>query len=200
MGQIVKLKNVRGAFMVLGEPEFFGGSKQKPTDKRRWSATALIPAADPQKKLVDEALIAVAKEQWPQKWQQKLANILPDPKGCCFTDGNRKPDYDGFPGHWALTAHRTEDKGRPIVFDNDKSPIYKTNNELYEGKAGRIFSGCFINMHVEIWAQENNQGAGLRATLQGIQRYGVGPAFGGGRAPNPDDFDELPPEEEESLS
>lgn len=191
MGTKLKLTDVRCAFLELGEPSFFGGTKQRPNDKRRWSATALIPLASPQKKMVDEALRACAKEKWAAKAEGILANILPDPKACCWTDGNRKADYDGFPGNWVLTSHRNEDQGRPLVMDNDKAPIYKPDNTLYEGKAGRLFSGCYVNLSVELWAQDNASGKGLRCALLGIQRVRTGPAFGGGSLPNPDEFQEL---------
>jgi hypothetical protein len=190
MGIKLMLSNVRCSFITLGEPEYFGGQKTKDTDKRRWSSTFLIPANSPYKKQIDEALRAVAKEQWPLKWEVHLANILPDPKGCCFVDGARK-EYEGYAGHWALSAHRTEDKGRPLVFDVDKSPIYKPNNELYEGKAGRIYSGCFVNGQVEIWAQDNKAGKALRCNFLGIQRFKDGDAFSGGTPPNADDFGEI---------
>lgn len=200
MGVTVKLKDVRGSFLVLAEPEYFGGTKSKADDQRRWSATGLVPFADKQTiNLIMDALRFVAKEEWKDKADTMLANILPDPKGCCWVDGNRKA-YDGYKDCWALTAHRPENKGRPLVYDNDKTPIYKANNELYEGKAGRLFSGCYVNMSVEIWAQNNKAGKGLRATLLGIQRVRIGEAFGGGRPPDPNDFDELAGDEEESLS
>ena len=38
MGLKLYLPDVRLSFPVLGEPEYFGGQKQKPTDQRRWSA------------------------------------------------------------------------------------------------------------------------------------------------------------------
>ena len=47
MGTTLLLKDVRCSFITLGEPEYYGGQKTKPTDKRRWSATALIPAGSP---------------------------------------------------------------------------------------------------------------------------------------------------------
>lgn len=190
MGLKLMLGGVRCSFITLEEPKFFSGQKTKDTDKRRWSATALIPTASPYKKQIDDALRAVAREQWPLKFETILANILPDPKGCCWVDGARK-EFEGYQGHWALSAHRTEDKGRPLVFDADKSPIYKPNNELYEGKAGRIYSGCFVNMQVEIWAQDNKAGKALRCALLGIQRFKDGDAFSGGTAPNADDFGEI---------
>jgi hypothetical protein len=187
MGQKLMLNNVRCAFLVLGEPEEF-----KPGDGRpRWSATALVSYTDAQVKSVVATLQAVAKEKWEKKWEAYYEAIIADPKGTCWTDGKRKPDYDGFAQHWALSAHRPKDKGRPLVMDIDKSPIYQADNSVYNGKGGRIYSGCFVNMQVEIWAQENANGKGLRATLLGIQRFKDGDAFGGGAAPNADEFAEI---------
>jgi len=184
------LNHVRCSFITLGEPEYYGGQKSKPTDKRRWSATALIPVDSPLRKQVDAAIEEVAKEKWEKKWQTVMENVRADTKACCFVDGKRK-DYEGYAGHWALTAHRNEDKGRPLVFDSDKSPIYKPNNELYEGKAGRIYSGCYVNMQIEFWPQDNNNGKAVRATLLGIQRKADGDAFSGGVAPDESAFEEI---------
>lgn len=186
MGQKLMLNGVRCAFLVLGEPEDYNGN-----GRFRWSATALVPYGSPTKKAVDDALRAVAVEKWAKKADAYLENILADAKACCWTDGKRKPDYDGFAGHFALAAHRPRDKGRPICFDRDKSPIYKPDNSLYEGKAGRLYAGMFVNMQVEIWAQDNKDGKALRASLLGIQAFKDGDAFGGGAAPNADDFGEI---------
>jgi hypothetical protein len=190
MGTVQKLNNVRCSFLTLGEPEYFGGQKQKPSDKRRWSSTFLIPTGSQLDKEINMLMEQVAAEKWEKKAATILANIRSDPKASCYTDGNRK-DYEGYKDHWALTAHRNEDKGRPLVFDTDKSPIYKPDNELYEGKAGRIYSGCYVNAQVEFWAQDNTSGKGLRCTLLGIQRKGDGLAFSGGTAPDADAFDEI---------
>lgn len=190
MGTTLVLKDVRCSFITLGEPEYFGGQKQKPSDKRRWSSTFLIPSESAYRKQIDAMMEELAKEKWEKKAPTILVNIRSDPKASCFTDGNRK-DYEGYKNHWALTAHRNEDKGRPLVMDTDKSPIYKPDNELYEGKAGRIYSGCFVNAQVEFWAQDNPNGKAIRCTLLGIQRNRDGDAFSGGSAPDADAFDEI---------
>jgi hypothetical protein len=181
------LSGVRCAFLELGEPKEF-----KPGDgKPRWSATALVPYNSPTIAAVVNALKAVAKEKWEKKWEAYYEAIIADPKASCWTDGKRKPDYDGFAGHWALSAHRQAKDGRPLVMDTDKSPIYKPDSTIYDGKGGRIYSGCFVNAQFEIWAQDNSNGKGLRATLLGIQRFKDGDAFGGGTAPNADEFGEI---------
>lgn len=206
MGIKIFLHDVRLSFPTLGEPEYFGGKKNRDTDKRRWSATGLLGAETmaqecdangrptgpklPAIELVNESLKLAAEQKWEKKAAAALANILPDPKGCCFVDGNRK-EYDGYQGKWALSAHRNEDQGRPLVLDNDRSPIYKPDNALYEGKAGRVFGGCYVNLHVEIWAQDNASGKGLRAGLLGVQRVRTGDSFGGGGAPTADAFGDV---------
>jgi hypothetical protein len=187
---VITLKNVRGSFLTLGTPEYFGGQKTKPSDKARWSATGLMPYADPQVKALDAMIVEVAKAKWEKKHASILENILADPKACFKVDGKRK-DYDGYAGHWAITAHRNEDKGRPLVFDTDKSPIYKPNNELYEGKAGRLYSGCYVNLQIELWAQDNSNGKAIRAALLGIQRFRDGDAFSGGSAADESAFEEV---------
>lgn len=190
MGTVITLKKCRGSFLTLGEPEYFGGSKQKPTDKRRWSATGLLPYDDPQLKALDAIIEEVAKAKWEKKWASIMENVKTTPNLFFKMDGKRK-DYQGYEGHFALTAHRNEEKGRPLVLDTDKSPIYKPDNNLYEGKGGRVYSGCYINLQLEVWAQDNQQGKAIRATLLGLQRHSDGDAFAGGSAADADAFDEI---------
>ena len=185
MATKLMLSNVRCAFLVLGEPEDYQGNKQY-----RWSATGLIPYDSEALTKAREAMKTEAKVKWEKKWESIYENAIADPKACCMIDGKRK-EYDGFAGHFALTAHRYQDKGRPLVLDTDKSPIYMPDNSVYAGKAGRIYSGMFVNMQVEIWAQDNKNGKAIRATLLGIQRVKDGDAFGGGTAPKADDFGEI---------
>jgi hypothetical protein len=208
---IFMLRDVRLSYPKLEEPEYFQGVKQRPDDKRRWSASyhvgpqsaatrlnekgQVIGKVESAKTAIDAALRELAKTQWTgnnekgkPKFEAILASILSDPKGCCWLDGVRK-DLDD--GTWILNSHRGEDKGRPLVMDNDKSPIYKADGTLYEGKAGRVFSGCYVNAQVEFWAQDNKAGKGLRCTLMAIQRLRDGDAFSGGTAPIADAFAEV---------
>lgn len=190
MGTTITLKGVRASFLTLGEPEYFGGKKTKDTDKPRWSATGLVAYDDPQIKVIDAMIEEVAKAKWEKKYATILENIKADPKACFKTDGKRK-DYAGYEGMWAMTAHRNEEKGRPLVLDTDKSPIYMADGTLYQGKGGRIYSGCYVNLQIELWAQDNSNGKAIRATLLGIQRFKDGDAFSGGSAPDADAFDEI---------
>jgi hypothetical protein len=188
MARKIMLTNVRLSFPVLGEPERY---QNKPDQKPRWSATALIPNSDKaQHKLLHETMKAVAEEEWKAKAGTILAGILSDRKSCCFVDGKTK-DYEGYQDAWALTAHRYVASGRPLVLTATREPVYKADNSFYEGMAGRIYSGCYANFQCEIWAQDNANGKAIRATLLGVQFLRDGDAFGGGVAPRADDFGDV---------
>jgi hypothetical protein len=186
MERSLLLNDVRCAFLVLGAPEDYQGNK-----KFRWGAVALIPYDSGQHKRVLAKLREVANDAWGPKAATYFEAVMSDRKSTCYVDGKYKPDYDGYAGHYALSAYRYATQERPLVFDKDKSPIYKPDGTLYEGKAGRLYSGMYVNMHVELWAQDNGNGRGLRCTLLGIQAARTGDAFGGGSRPVPEAFTEI---------
>ncbi len=188
--KLIKLRNLRGSFLTLGEPEYYQGKKQREKDERRWSATFLIPYADPQLAMVWAEMEQVAKDKWGAKYLPHWENLKSDSKLCALNDGKKKA-YEGYAGHFALVAHRNESKGRPLVMDSDKSPIFKPDNTLYPGKAGRVYSGSFLNGQVSFWAQDNSNGKAIRCELLGVQRMGDGDAFSGGIAPDESGFDEI---------
>lgn len=187
MGTILNLKRVRLSYPRLDVPDFFQGVKSRPNEKKRWSASFHVNVDDPQKKLIDEVLIAEAKAKWGAKWQGIHKAILPDPKGCCWTDGESK----GHPGVMILSSHKYEDTGPPKVLDNDLSPIYMPDRTVVSGKEGRLFAGCYVNCQVEIWTQDNKAGKALRCGLLVIQRVAKGEAFGGGSQADMEAFEEV---------
>lgn len=169
--------NARLSFETLGAPADYQGDK-----KFRWAATFLIPADNPFKKVIDAEIRKVAEAKWGKKFEAILEDILVDKKACCWINGNKK-DYNGYAGNFALTSYRYEADGRPLVIDNDQSPIYRADNTLHEGKAGRLFGGCYVRGEVEIYAQDNAKGKGIRCGLLQIQRVKKGDSFGGASQP-----------------
>jgi hypothetical protein len=186
----IKLKDVRLSFPTLAVPEFYQNKKQRENDERRWTATLLIPVNSPMKKLIDDTIIAVAKTKWEKKFQEVLDANEGVSNKTCWLDGKKKA-YEGYKDHWALTTIRKESAGRPGVFDTDKSPIYKPDGTLYEGKGFRVYGGCYVNAHVNFWAQDNSNGKAIRCELIALQRNRDGDAFSGGMAVDADAFDEI---------
>lgn len=186
----LKLKDVRLSFPTLGIAEYYQNKKTKDTDERRWTGTFLIPTNSPQWKVVNDMIITVAKASFEKKWEQVLAAIEGNAQKFCWIDGKKKA-YEGYQGAWALTSLRKESAGRPGVFDSDKSPIYKPDGTLYEGKAMRVYAGAYVNAHVNFWAQDNTHGQAVRCELVAVQRNKDGDAFSGGMAVDADAFDEI---------
>jgi hypothetical protein len=181
----VMLPVVRCSFLTLGEPKDYQGDKHF-----RWSAAFLVPKGEAIAKKVDKVIAEVATEKWGPKAPAFLKGILGNKNLCCWLDGDTK-EYDGYEGMMALSAHRPVDKGRPLVIDNDKTPIYQLDNTAYRGKEGRVYSGCYVNAQVEIWAQDSKNGKAIRASLLVVQRVKDGDAFGGGSRPDADEFSEV---------
>jgi hypothetical protein len=183
----ILLPEARLSFEVLGVPRSY---QDKPDQPRRWGSTFLIPQGSELAAAVMKTITDVATAKWDKKAKLYLEDILADKKASCWVNGDKK-EYDGYQGMMALTAYRYEEKGRPLVMDNDTSPIFKADGTLYEGKGGRLYSGCYVRAKVDIYAQDNKQGKGIRAELKVVQRLRNGDAFGGGTPPSADGFEAI---------
>lgn len=199
MGKVIMLSDVRCSFVVVGEPKEY----KTGDGKWRWSATPLVPYDNPQKQQVDTTIREVAAEKWGGKAGKVLETVLNDRKACAWLDGKHK-DYEGYEGHYYLSAYRYKKAGPPAVMTRDKRPIYYRGDKLkipagidpevcvlnqpYPGLDGAIYSGAYCNLQVEIYALDDANGKQIRATLLGIQFWRHGDAFGGGRAPDENAF------------
>jgi len=68
--------------------------------------------------------------------------------------------------------------------NKDKSPVVEAD--------GVIYSGCYVNAIIDLWAQDNQFGKRINATLLGVQFAYDGDAFAsGGSGVSVDDFDDL---------
>jgi hypothetical protein len=167
---IVTIRNARLAFPDLFEPVQFQGS-----GPFNWRCTFLIDPENPAKAAIEAAFKQVAAEKWGAKAQQFLPSILSAPNKCCLSDGNLKA-YNGFAGNWAVTATRAQD----FTKKNANAPeIVDRNRSILTGIEGKIYAGAFVNGTVDVWAQDNSYGKGLRATLINVQYVKNGDSFGG---------------------
>lgn len=171
----VSISNARGAFLnalftaqtVNGEGEpAFGG-------------TWLLAPDHPQLPEINAAILAVAKEKWGAKGQAVFDELKKKDK-LALHDGDTKSDYDGFAGNWFIASRS---KVRPTVVDRDRSPLVEAD--------GRPYSGCYCNVIVEFWAQDNAYGKRVNAQLRGVQFNRDGDAFSAGRPADADEFEDV---------
>lgn len=172
----VTLQNVRIAFPELFTAKVQGDGEGKP----KFSAAFLFPPDHPCIPKIEAAMAEVAKEKWAAKADQVVKSLKAADK-MALHDGDNKADYAGYEGNMFINASNA---ARPTVIGRDKSPLAE--------KDGVIYSGCYVNAIVEIWAQDHAKfGKRINASLSGVQFYKDGDAFSGGRAAGADEFEDL---------
>ena len=147
------LKNVVLAFPNIAEPQAFG--KGEPAYGAKFP---IVPNSE-QHKLIEAAMLEVAKEEWGDKNK---------------TSGE---PYQGFEGKHYLSTRNA--KTQPSV--------YNAYGDDVVGKADierEAFSGAVVNASIEIWAQDSKDwGRRINCSLRGIMLTGEGENFGGGSTP-----------------
>lgn len=170
----VKLSNVRLTFPQLFEPKTVNGE-----GKPAFSASFLLDPTHPDLKTVNAAIEAVAKEKWGAKADTVLKTARASDK-VCLHNGDSKAEYAGYEGNFFISARNAT---RPLVIDADKSQLTEQD--------GKPYAGCYVNASIDVWAQDNNYGKRINASLSGVQFYRDGDAFVGGGAASSSDFDDL---------
>lgn len=186
MGTKVKLHNVRLFF-----PDLFKAVEFKPGDgKPRYNATFGIEKDDAKQiELIEAAIKAEAETGWKTKAAAVLKGFRGNNNKFCFVDGDTKT-YEGAEGVMLLSAHRKEKDGPPTLLPRRKNAD-GTWHALTKDD-GTLYSGCYVNATVEIWAQTQPQeNTGIRCTLLGVQFNDDGVAFSGAKKGDPNDFDDL---------
>lgn len=161
----VFLKNVRLAF-----PELYVAKQYKGEGEPKYSATFLIEPGSQNDINIQKAIAEVAAAQWGDKTAQVMKSIEGQPMKFAYLAGDLKA-YDGFEGMKALSAKRKETDGVVLVLDRDMTTLTK--------ESGRPYGGCYVNARVQMWAQKNEWGNGMRATLVVVQFLNDGDSFGG---------------------
>lgn len=168
----VKLNNVRLAFPQLFEAKTVNGE-----GKAAYSASFLLAPDHPAVAELKKAMMDVAKEKWGEKWEEVVKSLKASDK-LALHDGDAKSQYQGFAGNLYISA-RNEQK--PTVIDANKSPLTASD--------GRPYGGCYVNALVDVWAQSNNYGKRINASLMGVQFAGDGDRFSGAGVADVDDFE-----------
>lgn len=133
---------------------------------------------------VSEAMIEVANEVWKGKGKEMLAALEGSKK--CYRDGNLRMTkagevYAGFEGLKYISA---KNQTRPTVINKDRTPVAEAD--------GVIYSGCYVNVSLEIYGMSDPKKKGVHASLKGVQFFADGESFGGGgAAASVDEFDDL---------
>jgi hypothetical protein len=172
----IKLMGVRIAFAPgIFNASTVAGAAADATPK--FNCGLIVGPDHPQLAEIIAKTIAVAKDKWKDK-AAEIHKALKAQDRLALHDGDTKPSYDGYPGNFFLSPGNAK---RPLVIDADKTPLTAAD--------GRIYSGCMVNAHIDLWAMDNKYGKRINAELRGIQFAGDGAAFGAGGVANADEFE-----------
>lgn len=181
MGKEVFLKNVR----ICYAQNLFKASAFEEGKEPKFNAQFIISKDDTaQVKLMQDAIEAVAKEKWPDdsKTKNRAAGIIKSLKMTefiCLRDGELKPDREELENSYFVAA---SNKKKPTAIRRDRS----------EATDADIYSGCYVNVKIEVYAFEYNTKKMIPATLLGVQFVKDGEAFAGGaKVADADEFDDI---------
>ena len=168
------LKNVRLAFPSIWEAKQVNGE-----GKPAFSATFLIAADDPQVDALNDLIDAIGAEKWGAKAKTVLG-ALRGKDAIALHNGDLKAQYEGFEGNYFVSARSYN---KVLVVDRDRTQL--------EQSSGRPYGGCYVDANVELWAQDNQWGKRINATLRWVQFRRDGDAFAGGAPASPDEMEDL---------
>jgi len=175
----VLLKNVRLSYPSIYKAKVFGGSDGGDSSgEPKFSAVALM---DPTTKIgkvniakLEDAIEHVKRTTWP-KGAPKFS-----PTKICLKDSEDLEEMkEGYEGMMYVTASNAR---KPRVLDVD-------GQDVREGEEGAPYAGCYVDMIVRVWGQDNKYGKRINASLEGVKFRADGEAFGA--APiDADDFED----------
>jgi hypothetical protein len=178
MAKKIQLKNVRLSYANLFE------ARENQSGDLRYSTALIIPKDHPQiddlHALVDE----VGEEKFGKKWASMRKKT--DPVHDADEDG--KADDD--PVYEGTFYINTSSKRKPQVVDRQVQPILDDSE---------IWSGCYANVSIAVFAFEVPENKGVSFGLNNVQKVKEGERLGG--APNADEeFEAIDDDEDEGFS
>lgn len=132
------------------------------------------------KAAVQDAIMAAAGSKWGAKGPEVVKTLLAGNK-LCLHDGNTKEDTPGYAGNYFINA---SNKVKPEVKDRQGRDITAAE--------GIIFPGCYGDVVLEIWPQDNQFGKRVNASLLAVIFSKDGERLAGGGVATADDYAAIP--------
>ncbi len=194
----IQLKNVRLSFARLFVPKAF-----REGQKARYEASFLLDPSNEEHQEQIETLQRAALGVIKAKHNGKVPKAL----DLCFgyADGdpikvgpnkytNKPKEYDGYEGMLAVSSANTT---QPKVVGRKRDPD-TGKFEVVTEESGEVYSGCYVNATITLWAQDNEFGKRVNANLRAVQYVSKGDAFGVAPVDADDEFDEVQVDDEEN--
>jgi len=179
--EIIFAQNVRLSFPHLVEAH--KSKMAAPTAVAKFSADFLLPQDHPALAQFMQRYSEMAQQKWNEHAATVMQMIQSDRKLRCYGPGTEKIDkktfkpYSGYDGMYFISASR---ENAPQMIRADGSAVDAANIMEYQANARKIYGGCYVNVALRPWIQENSFGRGIRCDMVAIQFAKDGEAFGEG--------------------
>lgn len=189
-GKVIKLKAVRFSFPVMHEAQ---SPKNHPTAEKAFSGTGLLDPNNPVHREHIKEISAEIKNLRAEAWGLDGKPHPKEEKLECFGKGDARTNDEGeiYKGYEGMYFVSGKNKNRPIALLPGKIEIH--DPKIIEQT---FYGGCYVDMNINFWVQQNDFGKAIRCGLRGAMFRHDGEAFGGGRATS-DEFDDV--EESDGL-
>jgi len=179
MAEVIYLSNVRLSFPKLVEAT---ASDLIPGATKKFSADFILAPNDPQLAAFMGEVGNMASEKWKGVAGDVLKVCQLERKLRCYGNGNEKVDkktykpYMGYADMAYISANSNEDREPQIMRPTDgkvaANPIERA--EL----ARKLYGGCYVNVAIRPWPQDNQYGRAIRCELIAVQFAKDGEMFG----------------------
>ena len=144
----------------------------------KYNCAALVPDTATDALTVIQAVMkdVVDKEfgsAAPAVWQELAASGK-----LALKNGATKASQEGFMGTYFMSPNAREDRA-PKLYNKFLNAEGTAPEELKRPQ-NVLYSGCYVNIQINIWAQNNVHGKRVNCELLAVQFAGDGDSFGGG--------------------
>ena len=189
----IKVKQVRVGFPVFWTPRGFKGEDGK-EGTPKFSGTFYLHkkkhAADIKAVKAEMAAAHAASSIAKTKINAEKMALREVPEDKIDETGNISGTDMKAEDYMILTASNS--KAPPIV---NKNPAQKI-----EEKDDIIYGGCYVNVSVSFWVQNNKYGKRINGSLESVQFFGDGDRFGRAPVNAEDEFENIEEEENDDPS
>ncbi len=154
----LRLDNVRVSFPRLFEADENG----------KYSVSLIIDPSSPDLELAKRYIEKKAKDKWGEKASTKLKQAYAS-GNVVLRSGDTK-DIDKYPEYEGMMTMNAYSKLKP--------PVYKDGQPVTD--PSEIYSGCYCNVVVDFWCQDDANRKGVNGVLGGVMFKKDGERLGGG--------------------
>lgn len=182
MADAIHLSNVRLSFPKLVEAE---APKNTPNAQKKFAADLLLPVNHPDYARFMAEIGKCASEKWKENANTILQLCQNERKNRCYGMGTEKIDkktlkpYVGYENVAYISASSDENHP-PSIVRADATVCDNANTMERQSLARKLYGGCYVNVVVRPWCQDNQFGRAVRCELLAIQFLKDGEAFGEG--------------------